>query len=116
MLHQFSVNTDPREANLAPIAEAALQGIVAHDAVTGLDALRLWLAQSRGLVPLWPLFLFLAVLALVGESLYSNWLAGRRAQGAEEHIKTGRLNKRRIGQLYRGDENAEVKPEEEVAP
>ena len=90
-LHQFAVNVDPRESNLAPIEDAALTKLVAHDFLTGTDALRIWLAQSRGLVPLWPLLLVLALLAFAGEAIYSNLLARRRAQGDEEHIATGRL-------------------------
>ncbi|HZJ14985.1 MAG TPA: BatA and WFA domain-containing protein [Chthoniobacteraceae bacterium] len=107
VLHQFAVNVDPRETNLTPITEDALAAIVPHERVVGVDALRLWLAQSRGLAPLWPLLLVLALLAFAGESIYSNFLASKRAQGDEEHIKTGRLNKRRAGQPFREAVNAE---------
>ena len=33
--------------------------------------------------------------------------ARRRSQGGDEHIKTGRLNKRRLGQPFRPAENTE---------
>jgi len=105
-VHQFAVNIDGREANLDPISDDALQKIVGHENVIGLDALRVWLAQSRGLKPLWPLLLVLALLLYAGESIYSNLLAKHRAQGEEAHIKTGRLNKRRFGQPFRAAENA----------
>ena len=105
LLHEFAVNVEPRESNLAPIFAEALDKLVAHDLVIGTDALRLWLAQSRGLVPLWPLLLVLAVLAFAAEAIYSNILARRRAQGDEGHIATGRLNKRRLGRPHRAAEN-----------
>jgi hypothetical protein len=101
LLHQFAVNVDPRESNLQPIDDAAIAKLAAHDFLTGTEALRLWLAQTRGLVPLWPLALVLAVVAFLAEAVYSNILARRRAQGEAEHIQTGRLNKRRIGQIHR---------------
>ena len=114
-LLQFAVNVDPRESNLEPIGAEALKQIVAHELITGSDALRLWLAQSRGLVPLWPLLLLLALAVFAGESIYSNTLARRRSQGEGTHIKTGRLNKRRAGQPFRGMDQSEAmieKPEE----
>ena len=106
-IHQFVVNLDARESNLDPIADSALTKIVANDTVVGLDALRLWLAQSRGMKPLWPLLLILALLLYTGESIYSNLLAATRAQGEEAHIRAGRLNKRRFGQPFRAAENVE---------
>ncbi len=111
-VYQFVVNLDAREANLDPISEEALSKVAAHESVAGLDALRLWLAQSRGLKPLWPLLLILALLVYAAESIYSNLLAASRAQGEEAHIKTGRLNKRRFGQPFRAAENAEDHPVE----
>ena len=114
LVHQFAINIDPRESNLAPIAEEALTRIIAHDDLTGVDALRLWLARSRGLVPLWPLLLALALAAFVGEAIYSNYLAGKRAQGDEAHIKTGRLNRRRAGQPFRDAQSAEPVAEVET--
>ncbi|HEY3897362.1 MAG TPA: BatA and WFA domain-containing protein [Chthoniobacter sp.] len=107
LVHQFAVNVDPRESDLTPIADAALTRIIAHDNVAGTDALRLWLARSRGLVPLWPLLLALALAAFVGEGIYANYLAGKRAQGDEAQIKTGRLNRRRAGQPFREGASAE---------
>jgi hypothetical protein len=104
VLHQFAVNIDSRESTLGAISADALGAIVPHERIVGLDALRLWLAQSRGLVPLWPLLLVLAAIVFAGESVYSNLLAARRAQGEADHIKTGRLNKRRIGRPFRGVE------------
>jgi hypothetical protein len=113
LLHGFVVNTDGRESQLAPLAGEALEKIVSHESVAGLDALRLWLARSHGLVPLWPLLLLVAVGVFFVESIYSNLLARRRAQGDEEHIKTGRLNKRRLGQPFRAGPEA-APAEEEV--
>ena len=45
-----------------------------HD-LTGTDALRIWLAQSRGLVPLWPLLLLgvLASMGLIAEGAIYDW-------------------------------------------
>ena len=113
-LHQFAVNVDARESNLSPIDEAALKKITGHDLLTGTEALRIWLAQSRGLVPLWPLLLILALAAFTIEAIYSNFLARRRSQGEETHIKTGRLNKRRAGQPFRGIEEVEAPPAEKT--
>ncbi|HYR59018.1 MAG TPA: hypothetical protein VEO95_10325, partial [Chthoniobacteraceae bacterium] len=112
LLHQFAVNVDSRESNLQPIDDTALAKIVEHDFITGTDALRLWLAQTRGLAPLWPLALMVAVVLFAVEAIYSNFLARRRAQGEAEHIATGRLNKRRIGQIHRApnETTAEVPP------
>jgi hypothetical protein len=108
-LHQFAVNIDPRESDLTPISGEALNEIVPHEPIAGVDALRVWLAQSRGLVPLWPALL-LSALAVFGiESVYSNFLARRRAQGETERIATGRLNKRRFGQPFRAAEAATPK-------
>jgi hypothetical protein len=114
VVHQFAVNLDPRESNLTPITEDALSRIAAHDDLLGLDALRLWLARSRGMVPLWPLLLVLALLVFVGEAIYSNYLAGKRAQGDEAQIKTGRLNRRRAGQPFREAPNVEPSTEVEA--
>jgi hypothetical protein len=97
----FEVNASGRESDLTPITEDALQKITPHDSVAGLDQLRLWLAQSRGLVPLWPTLLLLAALAFAAESVLSNLAARHRAQGEESQIKTGRLNKRRVGSPFR---------------
>ncbi len=114
-VHQFAVNIDGKESSLDPINDESLNKIVTSETVTGLDALRVWLAQSRGLKPLWPALLLLALLLYAGESIYSNLLARHRAQGEESHIKTGRLNKRRFGQPFRAAENTgENAPAEEI--
>jgi hypothetical protein len=97
------VNVDRRESVLRPIATEALAKIVPNETVTGFDNLRLWLAQDRGHKPLWPLLLVLALVAFAAESVMSNLAAAKRSQGDEAHIKTGRLNKRRIGVSFRPD-------------
>ena len=97
----FAVNVDPSESNLRPIAATALEKLVPLDQVAGVEALKQWLARSRGLVPLWPLLLGLALLVFCAEALLSNVMARRRAQGDEQHIKTGRLNRRRAGVQFR---------------
>jgi len=97
----FAVNADRRESNLRAIEPAALQKIVPAETVTGLDGLGLWLAQSRGVVPIWPVLLLLALAVFAAESILSNLLAGNRSQGDAQQIKTGRLNKRRIGVSFR---------------
>ncbi|MEI6493236.1 MAG: BatA domain-containing protein [Verrucomicrobiota bacterium] len=93
----FSVNTDRRESDLRTIAPAALEKIVPIETVAGLDELNLWLAKSRGVVPLWPALLLLALAVFAAEATVANLLARNRSQGDEHHIKTGRLNKRRTG-------------------
>ena len=93
----FAVNADRRESDIHAIAPAALEKIVPLETVAGPDELNLWLAKSRGVVPLWPTLLLLALAVFAAEATLSNILARNRAQGDEQHIKTGRLNKRRIG-------------------
>ncbi len=112
LVHEFAVNVDGREGVLAPIGEEALTKIIAHDSVVGIDDLRHWLEEARGQSKLWPLLLLAALGAYALESIYSNLLARRRAQGDETHIQTGRLNKRRIGQPFRAETGPEEKPEE----
>ena len=97
----FPVNVDPRESDLTPITEEALNHITPHETVVGPDNLRRWLSQSRGMLPLWPTLLALAALAFAAEGVYSNLAARHRSQGEETHIKTGRLNKRRVGSPFR---------------
>ncbi len=97
----FPVNVDPRESELAPITDEALGRITPHEAVIGVDNLQRWLSQSRGMLPLWPTLLALAALAFAAEGVYSNLAARHRAQGEDTHIKTGRLNKRRVGSPFR---------------
>jgi len=103
-LRIFAVNTDRRESNLRAIDPVALSKILPAETVTGLENLKLWLAQSRGTVPLWPLILLLALAAFVAEAILANIMARNRSQGDAEHIKTGRLNKRRIGVAFRPGE------------
>ncbi len=112
-LWSFEVNTSSRESELEPISEDALRQITPHESIAGLDNLRTWLAQSRGLVPLWPALVLLAALAFAAESVLANLAARHRAQGDETHIKTGRLNKRRMGSPFRP---GAAEPEPVVAP
>lgn len=97
----FAVNTDRRESNLRAIDAAALAKIIPAETIAGLENLKLWLAQSRGVVPLWPLLLLLALAVFAAESILANTMARNRSQGDAEHIKTGRLNKRRMGVSFR---------------
>lgn len=97
----FETNVDGRESDLTPMAEGELAKISPHETVAGLDPLRTWLAQSRGMVPLWPWLVGLLALAFVAESVLSNLAARHRSQGDETHIKTGRLNRRRVGSPFR---------------
>ena len=105
----FAVNADRRESDLRAIDPAALQKIVPIETVAGLDELQLWLAKSRGVVPLWPALLLLALAVFAAEACLANLLARNRSQGDEQHIKTGRLNKRRIGVSFRPAET-EARP------
>ena len=100
-LRVFAVNTDRRESNLRAIRPAPLAKIVPSDPVSGLENLKTWLARSRGSVPLWPLLLLLALVAFAAEAILANLMARTRSQGDSERIKTGRLNKRRIGVAFR---------------
>ena len=100
-LRIFAVNTDRHESNLHAIPPVALSKIIPAETITGLENLKLWLAQSRGTVPLWPVLLLLAMAAFVAESILANIMARNRSQGDTEHIKTGRLNKRRMGITFR---------------
>ena len=112
LVYQFAANVDGSEANLSAISPETLVKIVPQETIVGLDALKLWLAQARGLVPIWPLLLLLALAVFAFESIYSNVMARRRAQGDEVHIKTGRLNKRRMGQPFRTEGAGAETPEE----
>ncbi|MGB8353618.1 MAG: BatA and WFA domain-containing protein [Chthoniobacteraceae bacterium] len=100
-LQMLAVNADRRESNLKVIDPAALSKIIPNETVTGLDNLKLFLARSRGNVPLWPLLLLLALLAFAAEGILANIMARNRAQGDATQIKTGRLNKRRPGVSFR---------------
>jgi hypothetical protein len=86
---RFAINIDPVESNLRPIEK------IKYETITGADGLRRWLDKQRGLVPLWPVFLLLALLAFVAETIISNEMARRRSQADDTHIQTGRLTKRR---------------------
>jgi len=97
----FAVNVDRRESDLTPIEPAALAKIVPHELLVGLDNLKLWLAQPRGLSPVWPQLLVLALLVCGAESTLSNAMARKRSQGDDAHIATGRLNKGRAGVPFR---------------
>ena len=107
------MNVPARESTLEPITESALGRITPHETITGPDALRAWLAQRRGMVPLWPALLWLAALAFAAEHVLSNLAARRRAQGDGAHIRTGRLNRRRPGSPFRA---GEARPEPEAVP
>jgi hypothetical protein len=97
----LAVNADRRESDLHAIDKASLLKMTPNEYIVGVDALKDWLAQSRGLVPLWPVLLLLGLGIFVAEAILSNVMARRRAQGAEQHIKTGRLNRRRSGNPFR---------------
>jgi hypothetical protein len=100
-----AVNIDRSESNLTPIAPDALDQLGAPSAqLTGRDALAQWLARSQGLVPLWPALLVLALLVFAVEGVLSNLLARRRSQGDGPQIATGRLNRRRIGVPFYGNQ------------
>ena len=103
VIAEFSVNVDGAEGNMTVESPEELHKRVPHEMVTGLDELRQWLEASRGLVPVWPLLLVLAVVMFVIETVYSNLLARNRAQGEAEHVSTGRLNRRRFGQRRQAD-------------
>ena len=100
-LQVFAVNADRRESDLRAIPQAALEKIAPLEIVAGLDELNLWLAKSHGVVPLWPSLLLLALAVFAAEATLANLLARNRSQGDGQHIKTGRLNKRRIGVSFR---------------
>ena len=100
-LQLFAVNADRAESELRPIPKERLQEIVPSESVIGLDGLRLWLTQSKGNIPLWPALLLLALLVFTLEGMLSNYLAQSRSQGNDKSIKTGRLNKRRFGAVFR---------------
>lgn len=103
-LEIMAVNADRRESNLKPIDPDVLSKIIPVETITGIDNLKLWLARSRGNVPVWPVLLVLALLAFAAEAILANVMARNRAQGDAQHIQTGRLNKRRIGVSFRPSE------------
>lgn len=99
----FSVNIDRSESNLHPLASAALDKLTTNTQIAGREALVQWLARSKGLVPVWPLLLMLALAVFVVEGVLSNVLARRRSQGEGHQILTGRLNRRRMGVPFYGE-------------
>ncbi|HWB60388.1 MAG TPA: BatA and WFA domain-containing protein [Chthoniobacteraceae bacterium] len=103
-LEVVAVNADRRESNLKPIDDSALSKILPIETINGIDNLKLWLARSRGNVPVWPVLLVLALAAFAAEAILANVMARNRAQGDAQHIQTGRLNKRRIGVSFRPSE------------
>ena len=105
----FAVNADRMESNLRPLEPAALDKLTANTQLAGREALVQWLARSKGLVPLWPLLLVLALLVFAFEAMLSNLLARRRAQGEGHQILTGRLNRRRMGVPFYGSPAAQEK-------
>jgi hypothetical protein len=102
VVHRFAVNVDGTEGDLRISDPEQLLHRIAHEDLNGSDELAQWLATSRGASPLWPLILVLAVLIFMIETVYSNVLALRRAEGDEGQIMTGRLNRRRFGQRQAG--------------
>jgi len=104
----FAVNVDRRESDLKPIDPGVLDKIVPHELLTGVENLKLWLIQPRGLAPLWPELLVLALVAYGAESMLANAMAGKRSQGEDTRIATGRLNKRRAGTPFRAEAGGRV--------
>jgi hypothetical protein len=102
VVHRFAVNVDGTEGDLRISDPEQLLHRIPHEDLNGSEELAQWLATSRGASPLWPLILVLAVLIFMIETVYSNVLALRRAEGDEGQIMTGRLNRRRFGQRQAG--------------
>lgn len=94
----LAINADRAESDPKVITPEALKNLV-PDVVhlTGADALAQWLSQKTGMTPVWPPLLLAAFVVLLLEGLLSNLAAGRRSQGEEKPILTGRLNRRRMG-------------------
>ncbi len=111
----FVVNPDIRESDLAPIPPEALEELVPHQSVSGLENLLIWLQQREGLVPLWPAMLVLALLAYLAEAVYANRLARRRLTGANIKIRTGRLFRRLPGGPVRLESAAARKAQPNLA-
>ena len=105
VVQQFVVNVPPDESKLRPVTNEQLDRLIPEDTgrdyVSGLDNLRLWLVQNRGLTRLWPAILILVLVVFAVESLLANLMAASRSQAEETHIRTGRLNKRRLFQPFR---------------
>ena len=96
----FAVNVDRAESDLRPLAasdaDKLAQSAGTVKQLVGIEALKQWLAQNRGMAPLWPILLVIALAIFAAEGILANIMARRRAQGDEKHIKTGRLNRRRL--------------------
>jgi len=101
VLQLYAVNTPVAESNLRAMDESALKKLAPLEVTKGADGLRLALDKDRELMPLWPMFLLAALLVFGAETMIANVMARNRSQADEQHIRTGRLNKRRIGQVFR---------------
>ena len=110
----LAVNTDRAESDLRPLAasdgDKLAQNAGTMKFLVGIEALRQWLARNRGMAPLWPLLLAIALAVFASEAILANVMARRRAQGDEKHIKTGRLNRRRLNTPFRASAELEVNP------
>lgn len=100
---RFAVNIDRSESNLRALEPSALDKLASNTQIAGREAFFRWLAASKGLVPVWPLLLILALAVFVLEGVLSNLLARRRVQGEGPQILTGRLNRRRMGIPFYGE-------------
>jgi hypothetical protein len=101
VLQLYAVNTPVTESKLQMMDEEELKKRVPCQLTKGLDNLKVALDKDRELTPLWPLLLTLALLVFGAETMIANVMARNRSQADEQHIRTGRLNKRRLGQLFR---------------
>jgi hypothetical protein len=101
VLYTFAVYPNPLEGNPAAIEKPVSVEIPLLYELAGTEALQSWLEEQRGMTPFWPPLLMAALCLFFIETLWANISARRRAQGEEEHIATGRLNKRRRGQIFR---------------
>ena len=104
VLQLYAVNTPLAESNLRVMEESALKKLVAHELATGTDGLRLALGKDRELTPLWPACLLAALLVFAAETMIANMMARHRSQAEQQTIQTGRLNKRRLGEVFRAPE------------
>ncbi len=100
VLQLYSVNTPVAESSLKLMEESALKQKVPHELAKGTDGLKLALDKDRELTPLWPLLLMGALIAFGAETMIANVMARNRSQADVQHIRTGRLNKRRMGRLF----------------
>src|SRR5205823_5139819 len=96
---------DHTESNLRPIAPVEFEKFAPKTecfSLVGVEGLRQWLSQSKGMAPIWPLLLMAALVVFAIEGILSNLVARRRSQGDEKQIATGRLNRRRMGVPFYG--------------